>query len=154
MSKAKQAVFHVLLAIILWSCEPWRPFPPPVPSPARNWTVVLAQSGGFAGVNLVVRVASDGEITAQDGRNGRETTKHLSDSDLKELERLLANVNLGDSSAEPSACADCFLYELEITGFGQTTHWRGDDTTLETSGMGDVIRFLGKLRDEALAVAI
>jgi hypothetical protein len=111
------------------------------------------QSGGFAGVNLAVLVKSDGEITAQDVRSGREVTKPLSDSDMQELERLLAALDLGGARAAPSACADCFLYDLEISGHGATDRWRGDDTTLDESGAGDLIRLLVQLRDEALSGA-
>ncbi len=151
MKNMRLAGFALLLAVALGSCTPWRPFPPPAPSPVPNWTVVLTQSGGFAGVNLVVRVEGIGTITAEDMRRGIVVTKQLPDTDMHELERLLSAASLDRASRVPSGCADCFLYDLEITALGKTSGWRGDDTTLASSGADDLIRFLGALRDGALA---
>ena len=105
-------------------------------------------------MNLSVRVTNHGSISAEDMRHGREVTKTLSIGDSQELERLLAAATLGGSADAPSACADCFLYDLDIKRFGQSTRWRGDDTTLDASGMADLIRLLIKLRDEALSGGI
>ncbi len=151
MWNSKLAVFSVLLAVALGGCAPWRSFPPPVPSPAPIWSVVLSQSGGFAGVNLAVRVDGIGIIMAEDKRRGIVVTKPLADTDLRQLERLLAATSLSDAGRAPSGCADCFLYELEITRLGKTTRWRGDDTTLDSSGADELIRFLQELRDGAVS---
>jgi hypothetical protein len=153
MLNPRSAVACALVAIGLWSCAPSGSFPPPIPSPVAEWTISLAQSGGFAGVNLLVRVDSDGTITAHNGRSGGEVTLPLSKSDLQEVERLLVGLELKSPNGARSACADCFLYDLEISLNGRTTRWQGDDTTLHESGVEDLIWLLGRLRDQALTGA-
>ena len=153
MSNAKLSVICMLVCSGLLSCAPPTSFPPPAPSPAWAWTIDLAQSGGFAGVNLTVRVDSNGEITARDVRRGREIHRPLADSARRELEGLLTSLRLRGPGGVPSVCADCFLYGLEIKSRGQDASWRGDDTTLVDSGAADLIRLLGRLRDEALSGA-
>jgi hypothetical protein len=153
MSNAKLAVLCVMTAAGILSCTSRVAFPPPIASPANDWSLVLVQSGGFAGVNLTIQADSDGKITAKDARSGREITRPLSDSKLQELGALLAALDVRGDRGATSACADCFLYDLEITGPGGTTRWRGDDTTLDGSGTENLIRLLVKLRDEALSGA-
>jgi hypothetical protein len=153
MSNLRFALQLAFVAMTLSACAPSTPFPPPIPSPAENWTIVLKQSGGFAGVSLTVRVESDGAMTATEARGGREVTKPVSHSDMRAVERVLDALILHGQGGERSTCADCFLYELQITNLGGTIEWRGDDTTLDESGAGELVRLLGRLRDEALSGA-
>ena len=152
MSNSRRAICFLVIAS-LTSCAPPTSFPPPIPSPDWNWTIALVKSGGFAGVDLRVRAESTGELGASDVHSGREVRKPLSASDVRELEALLAVLSLRRPGGAPSACADCFLYDLEITSRGRTSYWRGDDTTLEASGAADLIRLLERLRDAALSSA-
>jgi hypothetical protein len=153
MLNLRLALYLAWLAVAACACGPLTPFPPPVPSPAKIWSIVLAQSGGFAGVSLTVRIQSDGTLTATDARGGREITKPLAAADAIQVERLLNAVNLRDAGGAHSNCADCFSYDLQIIGPREPTRWQGDDTGINDSGVAELIRFLVRLRDEALAGA-
>ena len=50
----------------------------------------------------------------------------------------------------PSACADCFIYDLQLTSGGKIVQIQADDITLPDSGVAELIRFLRELRDRAL----
>src|SRR5574340_291227 len=153
MTNSTRAAICLLVIASLSSCAPPTSCPPPIPSPNSNWTISLAQTGGFAGVNLRVRADSTGALSASDVRSGREIRRPLSASDVDDLEGLLAVLSLHDAGGAPSVCADCFLYDLEITNRGETSIWRGDDTTLDVSGAADLIQLLQELRDSALSNA-
>ena len=153
MSNSKRAAVCLALVVGLSSCAPPTSFPPPIPSPSKTWNITLSQAGGFAGVDLRVRADSNGALSASDALSGRQIRKPLSASDVKDLEALLVELRLRHPGGTPSACADCFLYDLEITNRGQTGYWRGDDTTLDASGAADLIGLLKRLRDQALSNA-
>jgi hypothetical protein len=115
--------------------------------------VELAQSGGFAGVNLRVEIDRAGVLTATDARAAQEVTKTLSQPELIELDQLLEGAVHNESTETHSACADCFTYDLQISGALESIRWRGDDATLASSGFERLIAFLIDLRQRALASA-
>lgn len=147
-------VFLPPILLVLASCSPFastKPASQPLPSPGQDWSAVLTQTGGFAGVDLTVEVASDGQLTARDQRTGREVTEKLSPQSRSKLSRLiLATESSARGQMKQSACADCFLYELQIQMNGRTSYTRVDDTRLQDSGVADLIAFLQDLRDGAL----
>lgn len=140
------------LAVCLAACSPRSPFsaPQPLPSPGASWSVQLNQSGGFIGVKLNVQVSSDGRLTAEDQRAGRTVTQQLPPEALARLLRLYSSIIPPPSGPQQSACADCFLYDLQLNSEGQTIQIHADDTTLASSGAADLIAYLQQLRDSAL----
>jgi hypothetical protein len=40
---------------------------------------------------------------------------------------------------EPYGCADCFIYEIAITGDGGSFSARVDDITIDKSGLSDLV---------------
>ncbi len=150
----------LLLAFFLSACGPAQIVPPdiqPLPSPSApgsaatgSWNVSLDQSGGFAGVQLHVDVTSNGRLTAQDGRSGKTITKDLDAATLSNLSGLVASAASSPQSRQRSSCADCFLYDLQVTSGGRTSQVHVDDTTLAGSGVQDLIGLLQQLRDSAL----
>ena len=148
----RQLVSIVLLTLMsLSACGPARTFPPPAPTPDRDWTMTLSQTGGFAGVHYVIRVTSAGGVQAEDQRTGRSATLRLSLGEVAELDGLRQSLPSQQTRRLPSACADCFIYELEIVSKTEVLRVLADDTTLSDSGSGALINYLLELRDRALS---
>ncbi len=139
---------------VLSACGPSRAFPGPLPSPMTPWIVTLTQTGGFAGVSLRIQVSSDGQMIAQDQRAGRTVTQAVPADTTSTLNGLIAGIELSQKERLSSACADCFIYDLEIVTPNGTTRVRADDSTVGDSGAQAIIQMLGKMRDQALRSAI
>jgi hypothetical protein len=112
--------------------------------------VKLTQSGGFAGVLLIVEVSSDGHLNAQDERAQRSVDQTLSGETITRIGELISNTRLPRGVAPSSGCADCFIYDLEIRSDSQVVEGKVDDVTIGDSGAADLIAFLRELRDDAL----
>jgi len=147
------AAVVLLLGLSLAGCGPERTFPPPDPTATRDWSIRLTQSGGFAGSHLIIAVDAGGTITAEDVRAGRRASQPASAKTLQELDVLLQTMDLESRQRRPSACADCFVYELEIINRGHTLRVEADDVTIEASGATELIRYLIDLRDRLLMAA-
>lgn len=145
------AMLLVLGVLGLSGCGPERTFPPPAPTLADEWTMRLAQTGGFAGVSLLVQVTSDGSVSAEDRRTGRSAMLRLSPEELAELEALRQALPSQPMGRLPSVCADCFIYDLEVVSSTRTLRVQADDTTLASSGAQSLIEYLRALRDRALS---
>ena len=72
---------------------------------------------------------------------------------MQEISRLLAQTSLPSADRLPSGCADCFIYDVEITSTTGIIRIHADDTSLTDSGAQPLIQFLGELRDRALRSA-
>jgi hypothetical protein len=127
-----------------------KPIPQPLASPSDNWNVKLTQSGGIAGVLLTVDVSSDGQLKAEDQRSQRSVTKILPLQTIAELKGLIFNTGVATSRILQSACADCFIYDLEIQSDGKDVKIHIDDVTINDSSAQGLITTLLKIRDEAL----
>jgi hypothetical protein len=138
------------ISILLSGCVLTRPTPQALPTPSKSWTVKLTQSGGFAGVLLIIEVSSDGHLNAQDERAQRSVAQTLSDETIARMSSLISNTKLSRGAVPSSGCADCFIYDLEIRSDGQVVEGRVDDVTIGDSGAADLIAFLRELRDAAL----
>lgn len=129
---------------------PSYPGPQPLPSPEGDWTLTLRQTGGFMGVQLQVEITSAGQLTATDERSGRTATQTLPAQSMSRLRQLMAEARIPAGGGTPSACADCFIYDLTIKSGSGTMSMRADDVTLGGSGAADLITYLTDLRDSAL----
>jgi hypothetical protein len=153
MSTRPLLCISLVLMTLASACGPARlepSGPQPLPSPTQSWTLSLTQSGGLAGVSLKVTVSSDGQLTAEDQRTGRIVTQRLSPDVLARLAALYSSDLQVVRQPAPSACADCFTYDLEASSGGTVKRIHADDTTLDASGAAELIRMLQRLRDDAL----
>ena len=142
-----------LLVALVSACGPAQlqpSGPQPLPSPSASWSLSLSQSGGIAGVSLKLDISSDGQLTAADQRSGRSVSQSLPPETMAKLTALYAVLALVTAQSPASTCADCFIYDLEVTSSGRVVSVHADDTTLNASGAGDIIRYLRQLRDTAL----
>ena len=151
MHAGRLVVLMLLSLFGLSACTAARAFPPPEPTPDQSWTMRLTQTGGFAGVHFVIQVTSAGELKAEDQRTGRTATLHLPPGELSDLESERRALISQLPARRPSACADCFIYDLEVESNTGTIRVLADDTTLASSGAQDLIEHLRRLRDEALS---
>jgi hypothetical protein len=154
----KNGLLRSALALIafLTACGrmlPTASVPQALPSPGENWTIKLTQSGGIAGVMQTLEVSSSGQLKAADQRSGRTVSQSLPPATLAELKRLFSKASLAAATPTHSSCADCFIYDLQVTAGGNKMTVRADDTTLADSGAAELIGFLRQLRDHALQSA-
>jgi hypothetical protein len=153
MIKAKLLQVVLLISMAISACSAIAPnpsSPPPLPSPSKNWRIKLTQSGGFAGVLLSVEVSSDGRLTAENQRTGQTVTQTVSSQTTAELGRLIGGIAPSGGDKPGSACADCFIYDLELHRDSGDMQIHVDDTSIDDFGAADLIRRLSQLRDDAL----
>jgi len=143
-----------MFLLLVGACAPARPEAPNTQSPsagAGNWIITLRQTGGFAGVSKTVQVSSDGRLAVADKRSGHNVVGQLPRDSIAELSQLYARALSPAPTPRESACADCFLYDLEIASQDASANIHLDDTTLADSPAEPLILYLIKLRDTALA---
>ncbi len=149
----KSSLSLLIAFIFLSSCgtaKPLEPIPQPLASASGYWNVKLTQSGGIAGVLLTVEVSSDGQLKAEDQRSQRNASKILPSQTTVELEGLVNNAIVSTKRVPQSACADCFIYDLEIHSGDKIIQIHVDDATINDSSAQGLITTLLKIRDEAL----
>jgi len=119
-------------------------------SPAGNWKIEFTQSGGFIGISRSVEVTSAGHFVATDKRSGTSAKKELSPEELGALSKLFSQALAAEQPHKPSACADCYIYDLVLTSDGRSTQLHLDDTNLPKSDAEPLVTHLQQLRDSVL----
>ena len=139
-------------SLLLFSCGP-APAPEPVkndiPGLEGSWTIKMIHSGGIMGVIRSIEVTADGKFTVQDERSGQTRQGRLSEQELDELNSLVASIQHFQIS-KSSGCADCFIYDLEISGDSGRISVRLDDISLGESGFEPLITNLRSILDREL----
>jgi hypothetical protein len=119
------------------------------PALEEDWSVNMTLSGGIAGLMRTVEVKADGSYTVTDRRAGNIVSGELTEEELTRLEEVISTLEFS-TSKNPSACADCFVYDIEIISGGQKMLVSADDVTLGDSGAGTLAQFLREIMDSAL----
>lgn len=122
-----------------------------LPALEGNWSITFTQSGGFIGVLRTVTITSDGKVTALDERENQAGTIRLTEAELTELERHISVARLIRPAEKDSACADCFIYDLQIESGNARFNVQLDDVTLTESGLQPLIQYLLDLMERALS---
>ena len=104
-------------------------------------------------MSLSLEVSSDGRLRAQDERSGRKAEKNVPPETLARIAQLYSGVAAPTPGGSPSSCADCFIYDIQLTSGAQVSQVHADDTTLDSSGAADLIAYLIQLRDSTLKAA-
>ncbi len=130
---------------------PTQPLPERTPLPALTgeWTVKLHQTGGIMGLSRSVEISSDGSFTATDERANSKADGILTPTELDDLVSLIQTSEF-QPNTQPYGCADCFIYEIEITSDSGNFTVTVDDVTLGDSGLESLVNMLGKLMDREL----
>jgi hypothetical protein len=124
---------------------------PALPVITDEWTVKMTHSGGIMGLMRSIEISSDGSYTVTDDRTKKEITGKLTGSELTKLSGVVTSAKLVPSDMPGvSACADCFIYDIEIRSGEQKLAAQLDDISLPNSGMEDLVTSLRELMDSAL----
>ncbi|MCC7117106.1 MAG: hypothetical protein IT310_01160 [Anaerolineales bacterium] len=114
-----------------------------LPQLSGDWTITFRQSGGFVGLSRVIEIQANGAYTATDERSRESFSGQLSSAELEALIQI-AEATKFSQSLEPHGCADCFIYDLQISGSESFTA-QVDDVTLSDSGLEPFIDALRKI---------
>lgn len=146
-----------LTVILLAACGPVTQIPPqqPLPTASRdltsmNWTSIkLTQSGGIMGISRSIEVLQDGKWTINDERTNRTMNGQLPATDLSELVGVVSMLSDMPSRTQ-SACADCFIYTIEISTTSGTITAQTNDVDLPNSSLSPLVAFLRGWIDRTL----
>jgi hypothetical protein len=148
----KKFLLLLLALTLLAACGPAgvSDAPRPLATPSRDWTVIkMVQTGGIMGLNRTLEVTRDGAMTITDARTGKTKTGQLQTNDLTRLVGLVAAFQFAPP-AQPTVCADCFIYTIEVTSPSGVTTVQVDDVSLGDSGLEEIITLLRGTMDAAL----
>ena len=131
-----------------------QPLPPAAPSQqpatAESWQLSFQLSGGFAGVDQRLELASTGALRARDRRRAADVSARTPATDVARITALLAELKSIDSRGG-GTCRDCLEYDIEIQTGGRSRVFHLQDTTLGNSGIEPLVKILTRLLDDALA---
>ncbi len=147
--------FVLIIALLVAGCASFAPTNAPAATPtlpaiADEWTVKMTHSGGIMGLMRSIEVSSDGSYTVADERAGKAASGTLTEEELKKLTKLITGTEFIASEKPGGACADCFIYDIEIQSSGKNFATQLDDISLPESGMENLVTFLRELIDSAL----
>jgi len=120
-----------------------------IPPLTGAWSIRMVHSGGIMRVSRSIQISSEGTYTVTDERTGSTKEGRLSGPELDRLTELVASIQYSRSSG-PSGCADCFIYDIEISGAQKAFTARADDVSLADSGLGPLAMELRAIMDREL----
>jgi hypothetical protein len=120
------------------------------PGKSNMWKIAFTQSGGFIGISRTIDVTSEGQMTASDKRSGATANRVLSPEEIQAIGKLYSQALSAEQPLQPSACADCYIYDLDLTSDAKTVNIHLDDTNLSGSAAEPLVTYLRQLRDSAL----
>ena len=114
-----------------------------IPKLNGEWRIMLTQSGGIMGMSKSLEIDGSGAATVTDLRSKKTSRAVLPADTLKKLAELVANASYQPASV-PAGCADCYIFNLVITSGSQKFQVEMNQIDLQTSGLQDLIGFLGE----------
>lgn len=115
-----------------------------LPPLTGDWHIRLDQTGGIAGVSRTLEISSDGKMTTSDERTQKQDTRQLSSEEMSKLSDLVASAQY-QVVKQPMGCADCFIFDLQISNGGKAFHAQTDQVNLPATGLEPLVGFLGEL---------
>ena len=118
-------------------------------APVQTWNLSLHLTGGFAGFDRELQLASNGELTASDRKRNLRITAKAASADLDRIAALLDTAK----SVQPgrlTACSDCLQYVVEIRS-EKPIVWQLNDLNLHQSGLAELVGALTGLMNRALS---
>lgn len=119
-----------------------------LPDLGGEWTLKFTQSGGIAGISRKLELSSGGALTITDTRSGAKKESQLSAEKLAVLSTLVDS-SVFHAAPQPSGCADCFVFELQITSDAGNFQEQVDQISLPDSGLQPLLDFLSALLNNA-----
>jgi len=115
-----------------------------LPQLTGDWHIRMAQTGGIAGVSRTLDISSTGEMTVTDERTKKQAASQLSADQMTKLTELVVSTQY-QPVKQPTGCADCFNYNLQIDNETEKFQAQTDDVNLPASGLEPLVRFLSEL---------
>jgi hypothetical protein len=116
----------------------------------ESWSLTLRVSGGIAGLNREMELASSGSATVTDLRRNRQVRRQILPEELLEIDRLVgAAVSL--DVPDQTQCRDCLSYSVELRRRGQQLTIRANDDSLSASKIAPLVHALSRLQNRLLA---
>jgi hypothetical protein len=112
-----------------------------IPILKGDWRVSLIKSGGFIGMSRSLEILSSAELTLKDLRSNKTSQVRLPADKLAELSRLVQATHYQPVQVE-SGCADCYIYDLEISSAGEKFQVHLNQIDLANSGLQPLVDFL------------
>jgi hypothetical protein len=117
-----------------------------LPALSGDWQVKMTQSGGIMGLMRSVEISADGSYTVTDGRTSKSTNGQLSKTELESLVKMVESSQYSKYNL-PYGCADCFIYDIEITSGDGNFSVQLDDVSLGDSGLESLVKMLREIID-------
>lgn len=146
-------IFTVLVILLVYGCSSTgtESVKSGLPALEGDWTIQMNHSGGIMGLSRSIDISSTGKYLVLDERAGKSVTGQLGGDELSKLMQIVAASEYRTKDPQlPSACADCFIYGLEIAGSRGNFKVQLDDISLPDSGMEPLVTYLRNLMDKAL----
>ncbi|MCE9644649.1 MAG: hypothetical protein K8S20_01525 [Chloroflexi bacterium] len=146
-------IFTVLVALLVYGCSSSgaESVKSSLPALEGGWTIQMNHSGGIMGLSRSIDISSTGKYLILDERAGKSVTGQLAGDELSQLMEIVATSEYRTKDSQlPSACADCFIYDLEIAGSRGNFKVQLDDVSLPDSGMEPLVTLLRNWMDAAL----
>jgi hypothetical protein len=125
--------------------------PPTAGAAADLWRVTLVLSGGLAGADRTIAVASTGQLLAVDRKRDTRISRQATTAEIIQIKSFLDAVTSTASPRPGTRCRDCLAYTLAIERDGARSTATVDDTTLAGSGFESLVNTLTTLLNRALA---
>jgi hypothetical protein len=150
MSNNKLLIWIFFAAVAsLTSCRPARTplaTPQTLPNLTGDWSVKMTQTGGIMGMHRSVEITSDGMMRLEAARDASQITeRQLPAAQLEKLKELVNAAALLPPPSTQAICADCFIYDIQITANGRVFAAQLNDISLPDSGLEALINFLKDL---------
>lgn len=113
-----------------------------------QWTIQFNRRGGFAGFDESLVLDSGGRLTVQSERPPVDVQKTISNDQVNAIANLLARACPFEMRPNDTACADCYLYKLDVQMDGQNYVLLATDVTL-TEDLHPLVNELSGLLQEA-----
>ena len=93
------------------------------------WQLTLQLTGGIAGIDRQLELASTGELKVTDRRRGTHAVTQAPPSELAQIASMVADLKSVDA-VRPSTCRDCIQYDLTIRLSGRTLVFSVNDVSV------------------------
>jgi hypothetical protein len=156
-------LYALLITLLVAGCGQSAATPEPLktaaPKPSTSdlpaldgaWTIKMDQSGGIMGLSHSIDISSDGKFTVVDQRTDKAINGELSAVELSNINELVTSAKyISASKPDGMACADCFIYDLEIQANGEKFAVQLNDISLSNSGLEPLVSHLRGLIETAL----
>ncbi len=117
------------------ACSANRLVPPTSTAPSMQdvthdaWQLTLQLTGGFAGIDRQLELASTGELKVTDRRRGTQVITQASASELAQIASMVADLKSVDA-VRGATCRDCVQYDLRIRLSGRSLLFSLNDVSL------------------------